>query len=213
MLATIKQDLTQMELQAMNSIFKAITADLNMDADNLPQNAQSLIAEFVVLPLDEQEAIAVDIDSQLAIYQAVAAEHDDQIAEYVVESLHGADISDAWTMLLSDEQAANVPQVFSEWAVGNSYLMGMRVQYNHGLYKCIQNHTAQIGFEPDVAVSLWTVILPGQDDDDWAEWVQPESTNPYMIGDKVTHNNKRWVSIIDYNVFEPGVAGWNEWNE
>ena len=31
-----------------------------------------------------------------------------------------------------------------------------------------------------------------------------------MIGDKVTHNGKTWVSVIDYNVYEPGVAGWNE---
>ena len=40
------------------------------------------------------------------------------------------------------------------------------------------------------------------------EWEQPGSTNPYMIGDKVRHNGKTWVSTIDNNVWEPGVYGW-----
>lgn len=31
-----------------------------------------------------------------------------------------------------------------------------------------------------------------------------------MTGDKVRHNDKVWISIIDNNVWEPGVYGWNE---
>ena len=34
------------------------------------------------------------------------------------------------------------------------------------------------------------------------EWEQPESTNPYSKGDKVTHNGKTWRSTIDGNVWE-----------
>lgn len=44
------------------------------------------------------------------------------------------------------------------------------------------------------------------------EWVQPDSTNPYMAGDKVTHNGKTWVSDIDNNVWSPGEYGWSEYN-
>ena len=43
-----------------------------------------------------------------------------------------------------------------------------------------------------------------------APWEQPESTNPYMKGDKVTHAGRTWVSTIDNNVWEPGVYGWEE---
>lgn len=39
-------------------------------------------------------------------------------------------------------------------------------------------------------------------------WVQPESTNPYQIGDLVSHNEQVWVSIAADNVWEPGVYGW-----
>ena len=39
------------------------------------------------------------------------------------------------------------------------------------------------------------------------EWEQPGSTNPYMMGDKVTHNGSTWLSLVDNNVWEPGVVG------
>ena len=44
-------------------------------------------------------------------------------------------------------------------------------------------------------------------------WEQPESTNPYMTGDRVTHNGKTWQSTVDNNVWEPGVYGWIEVQE
>ena len=39
------------------------------------------------------------------------------------------------------------------------------------------------------------------------EWEQPGSTNGYSKGDKVTHNGKTWESLVDNNVWEPGVIG------
>lgn len=29
-------------------------------------------------------------------------------------------------------------------------------------------------------------------------------------GDKVSHNDKHWISDVDSNVWEPGVYGWTE---
>ena len=41
-------------------------------------------------------------------------------------------------------------------------------------------------------------------------WVQPDSTNPYQVGDKVTHNDAVWESDTDNNIWEPGVYGWTK---
>lgn len=60
---------------------------------------------------------------------------------------------------------------------------------------------------PTDAVSLWAKILI-PDPTVIPEWQQPESTNPYMKGDKVTHQGKTWQSTIDNNVWEPGIYGW-----
>lgn len=110
---------------------------------------------------------------------------------------------------LTDEEAREAPVLFPEWAVGKAYAVGERVAFNKKLYKVLQAHTSQADWTPDVAVSLFAeVLIP--DPGTIPEWVQPGSTNPYMKGDKVRHNDKVWVSDIDNNVWEPGVYGWSE---
>ncbi len=110
---------------------------------------------------------------------------------------------------LEDSEAAYTPRIFEKWEKEQQYEIGKRVCYNDKLYKVIIAHTSQDGWEPDVAVSLFAEILI-PDPTVIPEWVQPSSTNPYMKGDKVRHNNKNWISTYDYNVWEPGVYGWDE---
>lgn len=112
---------------------------------------------------------------------------------------------------LDDEAALETPELFQSWQVDKTYEAGARVRYEEVLYKCLQSHTSQSTWTPVDAPSLWTkVLIPG---DEIPEWEQPDSTNPYMKDDKVTHNGKTWISIIDNNVWEPGVYGWEEFNE
>ena len=77
------------------------------------------------------------------------------------------------------------------------------------LYKVLQAHTSQEQWKPDASTSLFAkVLIP--DSNAIPTWEQPDSTNPYSSGDKVTHNGKTLVSDIDNNVCEPGVYGWTE---
>lgn len=92
---------------------------------------------------------------------------------------------------------------------GYDYFAGERVKYESQLYRCIQAHKSQADWTPDTAVSLWVAI----DDPaiEWPEWKQPAGAHDaYMKGDKVSHNEKHWVSDIDNNVYEPSVYGWSE---
>lgn len=121
-------------------------------------------------------------------------------------------VMDAAGNMLTDEQAATVPSLYRQWESGVDYVVGERRVYNGGLYRCITAHTAQETWNPVDAPSLWAkVLIP--DPDVIPEWEQPDSTNPYMTGDKVTHNGKTWVSDVDSNVWEPGVYGWSEVTE
>lgn len=115
--------------------------------------------------------------------------------------------------VMTDEAAADAVELFPRWSgEGVSYVVGDRRRFGETLYKCLQDHTSQEGWDPESAPSLWAEILPGQDGTDIGEWVQPDSTNPYMTGDRVTHNGKTWESTVDNNVWEPGVYGWSEVN-
>lgn len=73
-------------------------------------------------------------------------------------------------------------------------------------------HTSQTDWTPDAAASLFAkVLIP--DENIIPEWEQPESTNPYMKGDKVTYNGKTWKSTVDNNVWAPDAYGWVEVTE
>ena len=106
----------------------------------------------------------------------------------------------------TDEQALNSIALYPEWRADVNYAVGQRVLYNSVLYKVLQAHTSQADWTPDVSHSLFAQILI-PDENVIPEWIQPDSTNPYMKGDKVTHNGITYESLIDNNVWEPGVIG------
>ena len=82
-------------------------------------------------------------------------------------------------------------------------------EYDGTIYKVLQAHTSQDTWIPPDAPSLFAkVLIPNENV--IPEWEQPDSTNPYAKGDKVTHNGKTWISTADGNVWEPGVYGWEE---
>lgn len=116
---------------------------------------------------------------------------------------------DAAAAALTDEQALEAAALYPPWSAQDTYDAGERVRFDGTLYKCLQPHAAQPDWTPTAAPSLWAKVLVS-DTGEALPWEQPESTNPYMQGDKVTHGGKTWVSAIDNNIWEPGVYGWEE---
>ena len=109
----------------------------------------------------------------------------------------------------TDEQALEVQSLYPDWEEieeGTTLSVGMRVNYQEILYKVLQQHKKQSTWNPVDAPSLFAkVLIP--DPSVIPEWEQPDSTNPYMKGDKVTHNGQTWESLVDGNVWEPGAVG------
>lgn len=112
---------------------------------------------------------------------------------------------------LDDTSALEAPSLFPKWAEGVVYTKGMRMRYNEVLYSVLLDHTSQADWTPEAAPSLFAkVLIP--DENVIPEWEQPDSTNGYMTGDKVTYNGKVYISLIDNNVWAPDAypAGWQE---
>ena len=112
---------------------------------------------------------------------------------------------------LTDEQAVQVPLIFEAWQVGVDYKVGKKLVYEEVLYKVLQDHTSQETWTPKDAPSLFARVLV---DDGGAvlDWVQPDSTNPYMKGNRVKFEGKIYESLIDNNTWSPTAypAGWKE---
>ena len=108
---------------------------------------------------------------------------------------------------LTDEDALSGVELYAEWKPGVDYSAGDRRRDGNVLYRCVQSHTSQSDWRPSVTPALWVVVSL----DEWPEWVQPTGVqDAYNIGDKVSHNDQHWTSIVDANVWEPGVYGWME---
>ena len=116
---------------------------------------------------------------------------------------------------LTDEQASTVMDIYPEWRATASYSVGDRVRYSDGFYKCLQAHDAQTGWNPSSSASLWAPIIDASvlPIGEYPLWQQPDSVNPYMTGDIVTHNSLLWRSIVDNNVWAPGIYGWEVYQE
>lgn len=119
------------------------------------------------------------------------------------------------TVKLDDTEALDYVELFPAWnGNGIEYAVDDRVRYNGDLYKVLQAHTSQAEWNPVDAPSLFAKILI-PDPDVIPVWEQPDSTNPYMTGDRVHYpdaDGPVYESLIDNNIWSPEAypAGWQE---
>lgn len=108
---------------------------------------------------------------------------------------------------LDDASALDGIELFPTWKSNTAYKVGDRRRYENKLYKCVQAHTSQDDWKPDLTPALWVEVSI----EEFPEWVQPTGAHDaYNKGDKVSHNGKHWQSNVDGNVWEPSVYGWDE---
>lgn len=110
---------------------------------------------------------------------------------------------------LDDTTALTAVELFPAWTTQTQYVANTRVRYNAQLYRCEQAHTSQDDWTPDITPNLWTpVAAPGE----IPVWRQPTGAqDAYRIGDKVHYpdaDGPVYVCTLDYNIYAPGVAGW-----
>lgn len=62
------------------------------------------------------------------------------------------------TLSVDDNTALRMISFYPEWNIGASYTVGYKVNYNNKLWRVLQAHTSQDGWQPDKAASLWEQI-------------------------------------------------------
>ncbi|MFR0871824.1 MAG: carbohydrate-binding protein [Oscillospiraceae bacterium] len=98
--------------------------------------------------------------------------------------------------------------LFAAWAYPITYKTGNIRKYGSQLYRCLQDHTSQADWTPDVASAYGKLppTLPKS-----GRRSQPQGAHDaYAKGAKVSHSDTHWTSNVDNNVWEPGVYGWTE---
>ena len=99
---------------------------------DLPEDAEKLIAKAESLekkrPLTTEEVTAMLIKQQIN------------------------------TLSVDDNTALRMVEFYPEWASDTDYAVGFKVQRSVKLWRCLQAHTSQTGWEPENTPALWTEI-------------------------------------------------------
>lgn len=108
---------------------------------------------------------------------------------------------------MADENALTAIELFPIWKTATAYDVGVRVQYNGKLYRCVQAHTSQTDWIPDVTPALWVEVSI----EEYPEWKQPTGAHDaYNVGDKCTYNNEKFICTANNNIYPPNVYGWDK---
>lgn len=105
-------------------------------------------------------------DEEIAQMQAEAARAEAQerhrplTAEEVTAMLIKQQIN---TISVDDNTALRMKEFYPAWSAGVSYAAGYKVQDNVRLWRCIQAHTSQAGWEPENVPALWEEICETHD--------------------------------------------------
>ena len=62
------------------------------------------------------------------------------------------------SLTVDDNTALRMAEFYPVWEAGHDYPEGFKVQYGGALYKVLQAHASQTGWEPENAPALWTEI-------------------------------------------------------
>ena len=113
---------------------------------------------------------------------------------------------------IDEVTASEHTEMFLYWGENAAYNIGDLRRYGEDenkLYKCLQAHTSQANWTPDVSPALWKVC--GISENGIPEWSQPISTSDaYMTGDEVMYEGVHYRSLVDNNVWSPAdyPQGW-----
>lgn len=129
------------------------------------------------------------------------------VARVIVEMARKA------TNFVPEEKLESFSTFIENWNPNNhSYSENDRLKDEGVIYKVLIAHTSQPDWKPAATPSLYARVLKPEDPNEIPEWQIPDNTNPWMKGDKVSHNGHIWISNVDNNIWEPGASGVHTWD-
>ncbi len=124
------------------------------------RNGKNVIATLGTLELEEitkseYEAEIASVNRNLEIAAAVYERTRPLTESEVSRMLIAQQIN---TLTVDDNTALRMVEFYPAWATDTAYPAGDKVQHGGKLWRCLQAHTSQTGWEPENAASLWTEI-------------------------------------------------------
>lgn len=172
--------------------------------DGNPPSADITVHEDSVTEQDILDAIDVTLDLKEQMELEAEEKQRQDFASNIIARFQAEDLVRNEKIPL--EVIDSISSLFLPWTEPTSYEIGDIRTYEDVVYECIQAHTSQPGWDPPSVPALWKEHRPVGG---ITEWTQPSGAHDaYQMGERVTHNEETWVSVINNNTWEPGVYGW-----
>ena len=197
-----------LNIQTM-SLMSRMIAPMSLEmTDEEVQEFSLVMPEFVAGNEYENKAV---INYKGNLYRAI------QAVPASVTQTYTPDQANTYWKRIGNPNEEGVYPWSQPYGATDCYQIGDKVTYNGKTYESI---IANNVWAPDVYG--WKEVSstggggseePEQPTEEYPEWVQPTGQHDaYMIGDKVTFNDRHYESIIDYNTWSPEAypAGWKE---
>ena len=114
---------------------------------------------------------------------------------------------------MSVGELVKTADLLEAWAANMPYAVGDIRAYSGDVYKCVQAHTSQTGWEPPATPAMWQKQA-GENPQGVPVWIQPLGAHDaYDLGAQVCYpdaDGDVYVSTVDANVWQPGVYGWEK---
>lgn len=135
-------------------------------------------------------------------YRQIKAEQEEEARKTAANEALGEALHATALAMATDEQAAAMMDLYPEWEKDKKYETNDRVVYAGALYKALQEHTSQEGWEPTHVPALFVRL--SDPEDEWPDFVQPTGAHDvYMTGDKVTYDDVHYICKADNVAHSP----------
>ena len=111
--------------------------------------------EYIELTPEEIAKIESSVAEQMAAEHARPMTMEEVVRLTISKTINAIDIV--------DNTALRMVEFYPEWSAGQTYTAGYKAQRGGKLWRCLQAHTAQNGWEPENAASLWTESCESHD--------------------------------------------------
>ena len=104
---------------------------------------------------EEYDEVMQDTEKRMEVQERVSKAHEPMTEAEALGILLTQQIN---TLVVDDNTALRMLDFYPEWVAGAAYTVGYKVRRNGKLWRVVQAHTSQAGWEPENAASLWEQI-------------------------------------------------------
>lgn len=197
------------------------TLQIIVSTDDVADLATSVMGATMIEVLDDDETVAASLSGTF-VQPCLITDSSGKRLQFIKKIVS----SDEWESLmqpvsvmfvqmaqdgtLDDITISEHPDLFQKWTENWTGKAGTILRDGDALYRSIHDITTTAqNTKPSETPSMWTMVADPSEE--YPTWVQPIGAHDaYVLGDKVSHNDKHWTSTVDDNVWEPGIYGWEE---